>query len=201
MRYLRLLVLSALLVSGCAGPPLKNGDILYEICAANRLFDLYEKDRLRFTFNVRLPDKTVARSWEWHIQSGEIFLNGEAHTRSAQFVNDIYWLLFPLKAYEDRGKTEVASTPAVPAPLTGRKLTEVVVRYADGEGYTPNDAYRLYVDDARVIREWAYLRAGKEPPARMTTWEDYRDFGGAFLSLMREGPEGFRVWFTGVAVE
>ena len=71
----------------------------------------------------------------------------------------------------------------------------------DGKGYTPNDAYRLYVDDKMMIREWSYLKAGKEPPARMATWEDYKDISGVTLSLLREGPAGFQVWFTDVDVE
>ncbi|WP_373501144.1 hypothetical protein [Desulfococcus sp.] len=201
MRQVRLLILAAFLVCGCAGHPVKSEDVLHDICRANHLFDLYQKERLRFTFNVRLPDKTVKRSWEWHIRSGEVFLNGEAHSQSAMFVNDIYWLLFPLKAWEDRGKTAVTVNRRRTPPLAGRELTEVVVRYVDGKGFTPNDAYRLYVDDNLMIREWGYLKEGREPPARMTTWEDYTDFDGVSLSLLREGPAGFRVWFTDVAVE
>lgn len=201
MRYVSFLIFIVFLIGGCAGHAVKNQDVLQDICRANHLFDIYQKEKIAFTFNVRLPDKTVKRSWEWHVKSNKIFLNGEARPPSAMFINDIYWLLFPLKAYEDRDKTEVTVNRHRKSPLAGRDLTEVVVRYVDGKGYTPNDAYRLYVDDKMMIREWSYLKAGKEPPARMATWEDYRDISGVTLSLLREGPAGFQVWFTDVDVE
>lgn len=201
MRYVSFLILIVFLAGGCTGHIVKNEDVLQDICRANHLFDVYSKEKLTYAFNVRLPDKTVKRSWEWHVKSNKIFLNGEAHPQSAMFINDIYWLLFPLKAYEDRDKTEVTVNRHRKSPLAGRDLTEITVRYVDGQGYTPNDAYRLYVDDKMIIREWSYLKEGREPPARMTTWEEYKDIGGVTLSLLREGPAGFRVWFTDVEVE
>jgi hypothetical protein len=201
MRFVALGLAFLFLFAGCAGQAVHGDDPLYEICRAGHLFDLYQKEKLFFTFHARLPDNTVKRSWEWHIAAGEIFLNGEPHENSAMFVNDIYWLLFPLKAYEDRDKTRVTVARHQASPLAGGDFTEVVVRYVDGKGYTPNDAYRLYVDDNQMIREWSYLKAGREPPARMTRWGAYEKIGGMVLSLVREGPAGFRVWFTDVRVE
>jgi hypothetical protein len=57
------------------------------------------------------------------------------------------------------------------------------------------------VDENLIIREWAYLKASQEPPARITAWSDYQTVGGVTLSLMREGQNGFKVWFTDVRVE
>jgi hypothetical protein len=190
-----------ILAVGCAGPEVQHSDVLHDICRNSRLFDLYGKETLSFTFNARLPDKTVRRSWEWHIPDNRIFLNGEAHGPSAKFVNDVYWLLFPLKAYEDREKTQVTVTRDRTSPLSGEALTEVEIRYVDGKGYTPNDTYRLYVDGRSMIREWSYLKSGREPPARTTRWEAYETIGGLTLSLVREGSGGFQVWFTDVRVE
>jgi hypothetical protein len=201
MRYVGLWVIIIVLIVGCAGGVRKNEAVLENICRANHLFDIYGKEKLSFVFNVQLPDKVVKRHWEWHIASNKIFLDGEVHPQSAKFINDVYWLLFPLKAYEDRDKTEISVNRHRKSPLAGQDLTEVAVRYVDGKGYTPNDAYRLYVDDNMMIREWSYLKEGKEPPVRMTTWEGYEDIGGVTLSLLREGPAGFRVWFTDVQVE
>ena len=87
------------------------------------------------------------------------------------------------------------------SPLEKVSATEVVVRYVSGKGYTPDDVYKLYVDDNMQVREWSYLKGGREPPARITTWSDYQSIGGMDLSLLREGRGGFKVWFTDVRVE
>ena len=201
MRSAGLWMIAVIVLAGCASHPVKVDDVLEEICRKNRLQDVYRKEKIAFTFHARLPDKTVQRAWEWHVPSGEIFLDGKPHHRSAMFVNDVYWLLFPLMARDDRGKTTVSVHPEATSPIGGLPLAEVVVRYVDGKGYTPNDAYRLYVDEGMVVREWSYLKGGKEPPVRMTTWEGYQDIDGVTLSLLREGTDGFRVWFTDVRME
>ena len=188
-------------LAGCFGPVKPRQDILHDICWANDLFRVYESDRLAFTFNAQLPDKVVQRQWEWHIKTNRVFLNGSEQEISQAFINDIYWLLFPLKAYEGRDQIEVAVNENQPSPLARTALTEVVIRFVGGKGYTPDDTYKLYVDDNLFVREWSYLKASQEPPARITTWADYRTIGGMELSLTREGREGFKVWFTDVRVE
>jgi hypothetical protein len=203
MKKLTPLIVAAgmlMVVAGCTAPVKKDVDILYEICEASHLFELHERDRLAFTFNVQLPDRVVKRSWLWHIDTGRITLNGKAHQPSQKFVNDIYWLIFPLKAYEDRDQIQLQVNADRKSPLLGEHTTEVVVRYVSGKGYTPNDTYKLYVDDNYRIREWQYLKGGKAPPKRETVWGNYRDIGGITFSLERTGTDGFKVWFTDVDV-
>jgi hypothetical protein len=195
-------IVFTIVAGGCAsGMRTHKDDILYNICQANHLFELYHHAKLDYTFHVQLPDKTVVREWQWWIKSGKIRLNGNDQTVSQPFVNDLYWLLFPLKAYEDRDQTQVTVSRNRPSPLSGTPATEVTIRYVGGKGFTPNDTYKLYVDKNLIIREWSYLKASKEPPARTTTWDDYRTIGGMYLSLQRQGPDGFTVWFSGVKVE
>jgi hypothetical protein len=179
----------------------QRNDILHDICWAHNLFAVYTHERLSFTFHVQLPDKVVERRWVWHIKTNQIFLDGAEQAISEAFVNDIHWLLFPLKAYESRDQIEVAVHEAKASPLMKKEMTEVVIRYVSGKGYTPDDAYKLYVDDNMIVREWVYLKGGREPPARMTTWSDYQVIGDMNLSLLREGPDGFRVWFSDVQVD
>ena len=188
-------------VGACAKNVKPRNDMLHDISWAQNLFALYEYDRLSFTFTVQLPDKVVRRHWDWYIQDNRILLDGVEQAVSQAFINDIYWLLFPLKANEGRDQVEVAVNRDQISPLTERSTTEVVVRYVGGKGYTPDDTYKLYVDDNLMVREWSYLKGGQEPPARMTTWSDYRTIGRMELSLLREGRDGFRVWFTDVEVE
>ena len=201
MKRITALVLLLLVLGGCARAVKPPGDVLHDISWAHNLFALYKHDRLFFTFHAQLPGKTVTREWIWHIRDDRVTLDGAEQGMSQAFINDIYWLLFPLKAYESRDQVEVRVNPKQPSPLSGENTTEVVIRYVSGRGYTPNDTYKLYVDDNMMVREWSYLKGGQEPPARITTWTDYRAIGGMDLSLLREGRDGFRVWFTDVRVE
>lgn len=196
-------LLLVFVLAGCTGAvrPQQDTDILHDICWAQDLFKVNTHERLAFTFNVQLPDKVVQRRWVWHIKTGKVFLNGAEQPVSQAFINDIYWLLFPLKAYESRDQIKLAVNRHRPAPLSKTDMTEVVIRYVSGKGYTPDDTYKLYVDDNLIVREWSYLKGSKEPPARTTTWGDYQRIGGVDLSLLREGRDGFKVWFTDVAFE
>jgi len=202
MKRLALSLLMVFVLGGCSTMPVKpQQDILHDICWANNLFRIYEHDQLAFTFNAQLPDKVVQRQWVWHIKTNQVFLNGSEQPISQAFINDIYWLLFPLKAYESRDQVAVTVNKNQPSPLSKANSTEVVIRYVGGKGYTPDDTYKLYVDDNMIIREWSYLKASKAPAARITEWSDYQTIGGIELSLMREGRDGFKVWFTGVEIE
>jgi hypothetical protein len=201
MKNTTILIVITFLIIGCQGEIQKAPDILYEICTANNLFRIYDSENLKFTFNVQLPDKSIKRSWMWNIKQNKIFLNGDEQEISHAFINDTYWLLFPLKAYEDRDQIELTVNRDKTSPLLNIKCSEIIVKYISGKGYTPNDSYKLYIDEKRKILEWAYLEESKEPPKRMTSWEDYRNINGIHLSLLRKGPNGFQVWFTDVNVE
>lgn len=108
MKRLALSLLVVFVLGGCSTMPVKpQQDILHDICWANNLFRIYEHDQLAFTFNAQLPDKVVQRQWVWHIKTNQVFLNGSEQPISQAFINDIYWLLFPLKAYESRDQVAV----------------------------------------------------------------------------------------------
>lgn len=163
--------------------------------------DIYEVKKLNFTFNVQLPDKIVKREWEWHVTTNKIFLNGEAHDQSQKFINDVYWLLFPLKVYESKDAVTLSTDTGARHPISGEPCTELTVRYTDGEGFTPNDTYKLYINEKERITGWSYLKGGQEPPARITTWEEYEEINGISLSLLRKSANDFKVWFTDVTIE
>ena len=194
-------LLLILALGGCMRAVKPPNDVLHDISWAHNLFALYQHDRLYFTFHVQLPDKVVTRQWEWHIEENRVFRDGAEEAVSQAFINDIHWLIFPLKAYESRDQVVVSVHHNQLSPLKKMSATEVVVRYVSGKGYTPDDVYKLYVDDNMLMREWSYLKGGREPPARITTWSDYQSIGGMDLSLLREGRGGFKVWFTDVRVE
>ena len=211
MRNILLLAIAAvyLLLTACGpsvqpkGAPVQDqASSVLALCEASGLFELEKRSTLRFTFNVRLPDKTVSRNWIWHIKKNDVHLDGtRVKPDDKRFVNDKYWLLFPLMAHYDRKHTRVSVNPKSQSPISNQACNEITVAYIDGGGYTPNDVYKLYYQDDMRIFEWAYYKAGREPPARVTQWTDYTDLNGIFLSMTRPSTGDFKVWFTGVSIK
>jgi hypothetical protein len=179
-------------------------------------------DELRYTFNVKLPDRTVSRSWSWEPKKDRVTFIGTAeqggtvtYYRSVlaqqppeqvkkvdpSFVNDNYWLIFPLRLFWDRSAAVTAYQAPVKLPIGTGQAKRWVVKYPDNEGYTPGDVYELFIDKSNRIVQWIYRKGGDPKPTRITTWEDYKKVGPLTLSLDRHSPDGvFRVWFTDVAV-
>lgn len=201
MRILKMVLLCVFLWSYSYGEDSNSIKLLTAICDNHQLMDIYTVKKLNFTFNVQLPDKIVKRKWEWHVKTNKIYLNGESHELSQKFINDVYWLLFPLKVYESKDDVAFSINKTSRHPITGESCTELTVQYTDGEGFTPNDIYKLYVNDKDQITGWSYLKGGKEPAARVTTWEDYKEINGITLSLLRKSSSDFKVWFTDVSLE
>lgn len=175
-------------------------------------------ESLKFTFHVQLPDKQVQRTWLWKPASDEVVqyvndgpglswkrselasLSEEIRQADAQFINDSYWLVFPFRVVWDRGTVLTLDPQEQPLPNgggTGRKLT---VTYTGPGGYTPGDAYDLFIGADDRIAAWVF-RKGNAPEATfITSWEDYRELGGILISMNRPGAGGFRIWFTDVEV-
>ncbi|MEM6458158.1 MAG: hypothetical protein AAF710_02070 [Planctomycetota bacterium] len=183
-----------------------------------------EIESIRYTFNVELPgrDAPIVRGWQWQTKTGDIervtrraendlevvLFNlerpevGEVREAHQQFINDSYWLLFPFQLVWSNPKvTEAGIEPLPIGEGTGRKL---IAQWPAEGGYTPGDAYDLYLGDDGLIREWVFRRGGAEDGGRAATWEDHRRLGPIVVSLEHHGPppgsgeSGFRLWFTGV---
>ncbi|MEM9881604.1 MAG: hypothetical protein AAF800_01650 [Planctomycetota bacterium] len=186
-----------------------------------------EIESIRYTFNVELPgrDEPIVRGWQWQTKTGEVErvtrrneydldvmifnLNkkqdlkvGEQNQAHQQFINDSYWLLFPFQlVWSNPTVTEAGLRPLPIGEGTGRKLT---AQWPAEGGYTPGDAYDLYLGGDGLIRDWVFRRGGAEGGGRAATWEDHRQLGPIVVSLEHRGPapgsgeSGFRLWFTGV---
>jgi hypothetical protein len=172
---------------------------LDELCSTSGLNTLMSKNRLKFTFNAKLTNRSVSRSWDWDIQNNTVKMDGKSmDVKDQKFVNDCYWLIFPLMAHFSRDQVDLTLEEQVKSPLSGTLSSELKVAYKGDFGYTPQDAYKLYINEQGNIIEWAFLKSGKEPAARINHWKDYQNVDGVTLSLDRPGENGFRIWFTDV---
>ncbi len=179
-------------------------------------------EEIRYTFNAKIGERVISRRWSWMPQIDQVvFLGTEEQggtvaydraglsPRSSElirkvdpwFINDNYWLIFPLRLYWDRSATVTAEEAPALLPIGTGRAKRLVVRYPSNEGYTPGDIYELFVDKSDRIVQWIYRKGGEPTPTRIATWEDYRRAGPLTLALDHRGAdEGFRVWFTDVAV-
>ncbi|MFO7707134.1 MAG: hypothetical protein R6V84_03100 [Desulfobacterales bacterium] len=209
------------LLPGCVGRPHIDSPRV-RLAEAYGLRDFGEIEELRYTFNVSLPDRVVSRSWAWEPKTDRVTFMGSAeqggtvaYDRSAlagqaeetirkidpQFVNDNYWLLFPLRLFWDQSALVTADQELQKLPIGTGQAERLVVRYPTNEGYTPGDVYELFIDGSGRIAQWVYRRGGDPQPTRITTWVGYQKVGPLTLSLDHRSADGsFRVWFTDVAV-
>lgn len=171
---------------------------------------------IEFTFNVQRDTSHTERYWKWVRETDMITSTEKGKTTSfkrydtstaelkqlnAKFTNDEYWLLFPIHLKLDNGYTSTKNDSAT-APLSNQKYRKYTVKYNDKDGFTPGDMYDLYVDNANVIREWAFYKHAVEEPSLITSWEDYQDYGGLKIATDHKTKDGkFRLFFTKVKVD
>lgn len=192
-----------------------------QVAAAYGSKQFNQVEELRYTFNVQLPDRTVSRSWVWEPKKDRVTFKGtpdqggtitydraslataseQVKKADPQFVNDNYWLLFPLRLSWDGSAFVTGYKAPAKLPIGSGEARRLVVKYPGDEGYTPGDVYELFVDKNDRIVQWIYRKGGDPNPTRITTWEDYRKVGPLTLAMDHKSADGkFRVWFTDVAV-
>ncbi|MDX5479214.1 MAG: hypothetical protein LPJ98_12245, partial [Cyclobacteriaceae bacterium] len=155
-------------------------------------FDNFDKlTSIAYTWNVQVNPETVrSRDWKWNIKERTV-LFADADTSftysldlpkeelpkiDGGFINDKYWLMFPFQLVWDTGYTYVVMEDAT-APISGDKCTQLTIIYNDADGYTPGDAYDLYLDEKFMIKEWVFRR-GNGVEGRPITWENEKEFKG-----------------------
>lgn len=199
-----------LLLAGCTQS--KNDSIVKKIADAHGLEQFEELERLQYTFNVRVNDSLrTSRTWIWEPQTGQVVLKTADssfqynHKSEAdqfeeidhKFINDQYWFLFPFHLVWD--KMEYEHHKGVPAPISGTKMQQLIVKYPPTGGYTPGDVYEVFFGADYVIREWVYRSGGSTENPFATTWEDYADYKGVKIAKTHLSEDGnFMLFFSGV---
>jgi hypothetical protein len=181
-------------------------------------------EAIRYTFNAE-GALSLSRTWVWEPKTDQVSYEGKdkagkpvkvTYRRSqissqaavvkdeidSAFINDQYWLLFPLHLVWD-SSAKVEETGMHKLPLGKGSARRVVVTYPS-EGYSPGDTWELFVGTDNRIKEWVYHHGGSPQWTAAWSWEDYKRAGPLLISLNHPGKKDgkpLRVFFSDVAVK
>jgi len=169
-------------------------------------------EAIRYTWDGEIPGLfKLSHSWEWEPKTGKISyegmdkdgkpvkvtydssqLNSQSDVVKNQvepaFVNDNYWLLFPLHAYWDKSAT-VTDQGMKKLPIGTGTARLVSVKYpAESGGYTPGDTWDLYIGSDNRVKAMVYHRGGdKKPSLVIASWTGYKKAGPLLFSTEHRG--------------
>jgi hypothetical protein len=211
----------AMLVLSVTGFGVENSvDISHRIADAYGVSSFSGVSKIRYTFNLARDTLRVTRSWIWEPRLNRVTFqnvwgkeNPVTYVRAnpgdtlpvpqrsidRMFINDQYWFLFPFHLVWDSMVT-IAVKKDQDLPIGKGTMMEVTVAYPKTGGYTPGDAFDLFIDNNYHIAQWRYWRGG-EKMLMTSAWERNTTVGPLLFSLDRPGGmKNFNVWFTDVAV-
>jgi hypothetical protein len=202
--------------------------ILEQIAKTYGVDSFGQVEAIRYTWNGEITGLfKAAHAWEWEPKTGKVTFEGQdkdgkpvkvTYVRSElasqpdnvknvidpSFVNDNYWLLFPLHAYWDTSAT-VIDQGMLNLPLGSGTAELVPVKYPGGSGYTPGDTWDLYVGKNNRVIFFDYHRGGAKPPSRVfATWAGYKKAGPLLISTEHSGradDKPLHVFITNLAVK
>ena len=167
-------------------------------------------EAIRYTWNAQLPGLNASRTWTWEPKTNQVtyegkdkegkpvkvtYLRSQLDSQPANvktevdpgFVNDNYWLLFPLHAYWDKSAT-VTDQGTKPLPQGSGSAQLLSVKYPSDGGYTPGDTWDLYVGKDNRVEQFVYHRGGpKKPSTVIASWEGYKKAGPLLISTDHNG--------------
>ena len=204
----------------------KHSSVAEPIAKAYGLDSFEQIEGIRYTFNLDFPLGKVSRMWEWNPKTNTVSYEGKdkegkpmkvTYQRSQVssqsdavkneidpgFVNDNYWLLFPLHAYWDTS-ADVQNKGIQELPLGNGSAQLVSVKYSGG-GYTPGDTWNLYVGKDNRVEQLLFQHGGtKKPSVVKATWEGYKKAGPLLISTDHRGTAdggALHLFFSDVAVK
>ena len=206
-----------ILVTSCKNNKPSEESITNAVANAHGLENFSKLKMIEFTFNVQRDTSTASsRHWQWYPQTNEaIFITDSGNTRfsrtdtstaelkklNARFTNDEYWLLYPFHLAWDNGY-QLKDSGMQNAPISGKQMRTLSIKYNKTDGFTPGDSYDVYMDEKNIVQEWAFHKGGAAEPSLITTWTDYESFKGLQIAKEHKSKDGkFRVWFSGIKVE
>jgi hypothetical protein len=202
--------------------------ILEQVAKAYGLDSYGKIEAIRYTWSAQFPGVNVSHSWVWEPKTNKVSYEGKdkdgkpvkvTYMRSEvsgqpdavknqvdpSFINDNYWLLFPLHAYWDTSAS-VTDQGMQKLPVGNGSAELVVVKYpAEAGGYTPGDTWELYVGKDNRVEYFVYHRGGAIKPSLVSaTWAGYKKAGPLLLSTEHRGTADgklLHVFISDVAVK
>jgi hypothetical protein len=206
-----LFVLTVWFCLSCSQPEEKT--LPMQVAQAYGIENFDKLNSIAYTWNVQVGPDVRTRDWKWNIKDRTVYYadSDTSYTYSldlpkekmpkadAGFINDKYWLMYPFQLAWDSGYTYDVEEEAN-APISGDKSTKLTIVYNDEDGYTPGDAYDLYLDSNKMIKEWVF-RKGNGDEGRPFTWEAEKDFNGVTFATEHKNADGVKfIWFTNIEV-
>jgi hypothetical protein len=168
-------------------------------------------EAIRYTWNAQFPGVNVSRTWTWEPKTGRVafegkdkdgrpvkvtYLQSQLDSEPANvkeevepnFINDQYWLIFPLHVYWDTSST-VTDQGMQKLPIGQGTAKQVVVKYpAEAGGFTPGDTWELFLGPNGRVEQFVYRRGGpKKPSVVIATWAGYKKAGPLLISTEHRG--------------
>lgn len=214
MKNLCFIVLLAFVLGACQPKETASDTLPMKVAMAYGFDKFDEVNSIAYTWNVQVDSsKVMTRDWKWNIKDRTVYYAtaDTSYTYSLDtpadsmppadrgFINDKYWMMYPFQLAWDSGY-EYETEENVPTPIAGTNSTKLTIVYNAADGYTPGDAYDLYLDENNMILEWVFRR-GNGPDGRPTTWENVEQFGPIKLATTHANAEGKKfIWFTNISV-
>ena len=211
LNLIRFLAFSVILILPATNGAQQRAPILEKIAKTYGLDSWDRIEAIRYTWNGEVTGLfKAAHQWEWEPKSNKVSYEGKdkdgkpvkvTYMRSdlnsqsdavkneidPAFVNDNYWLLFPLHAYWDSSAT-VTDQGMQKLPLGTGSAELVSVKYPSDGGYTPGDTWELYVGKDNRVELLVYHRGGSKKPSLVTaTWAGYKKAGPLLISTEHRG--------------
>ncbi|MGA9862857.1 MAG: hypothetical protein WBQ19_12145 [Terriglobales bacterium] len=203
--------------------------ILEQIAKTYGLDSYGQIEAIRYTWNGEITGLfKAAHKWEWEPKTGKVSFEGKdkdgkpvkvSYVRTdlstqtdavkngigRAFVNDNYWLLFPLHAYWDTSAA-VTDEGMKKLPMGNGSAELVAVKYpAEAGGYTPGDTWGLYVGKNNRVEYLVFHHVGTEKPSLVSaTWTGYKKAGPLLISTEHRGTadgKPLHIFISGVAVK
>jgi hypothetical protein len=231
LNMIRLLAFAALpLVLAATSGAQERPPVAEQMAKTYGLDSFGQIEKIRYSFHFELPGVKVARTWEWEPKTGQISYESKdkdgkpvkvTYQRSQlgsqsdtvkneidpDFINDQYWLLFPLHVSWDGG-AKVTDEGLHKLPLGKGSAERVVVKYPSEGGYAPGDTWELYVGADHRVEEFIYHGGGpgtqQRPKVLIATWAGYKKAGPLLISTDHRGTADgapMRVFFSDVSVK
>lgn len=181
------------------------------IAAAHGFEYWQDVHQIDFRFDVDINGEgKLQREWSWFPKTDSVSRTLEGETKSiirntsidstdlmidSQFINDSYWLLMPyyLVWSQDGYVANVTRNVTSPMSTSDEPRTMLTIQYGPDGGYTPGDAYDLYIDGDYKLREWTFRRGGGKENTMTMDWSAYRTIENLVLPSDHKGEAQLRI--------